>query len=115
MRANVERSGFSRPRKTARKAGRHAVGRRGRLAQLGERLPYKQEVTGSIPVPPIRRLWGDTRPPHCHQGCCRRARGRLLGGNGLHVEQSRYPQLRVILSKLTVTTPFALSAKCCTS
>src|SRR5262245_27735983 len=25
----------------------------GRLAQLGERLPYKQEVTGSIPVPPI--------------------------------------------------------------
>ena len=26
---------------------------RGRLAQLGERLPYKQEVTGSIPVPPI--------------------------------------------------------------
>src|SRR5213593_3623906 len=24
----------------------------GRLAQLGERLPYKQEVTGSIPVPP---------------------------------------------------------------
>ena len=28
---------------------------------------------------------------------------------------SRYPQVRVILSKLTVTTPFALSAKCCTS
>src|SRR5262249_263492 len=26
---------------------------RGRLAQLGERLPYKQEVTGSSPVPPI--------------------------------------------------------------
>jgi hypothetical protein len=25
----------------------------GRLAQLGERLPYKQEVTGSSPVPPI--------------------------------------------------------------
>jgi hypothetical protein len=27
---------------------------RGRLAQLGERLPYKQEVTGSIPVPPTQ-------------------------------------------------------------
>jgi hypothetical protein len=27
----------------------------GRLAQLGERLPYKQEVTGSSPVPPIPR------------------------------------------------------------
>jgi hypothetical protein len=27
--------------------------RRGRLAQLVERLPYKQEVTGSSPVPPI--------------------------------------------------------------
>jgi hypothetical protein len=25
----------------------------GRLAQLEERLPYKQEVTGSSPVPPI--------------------------------------------------------------
>ena len=25
----------------------------GRLAQLVERLPYKQEVTGSSPVPPI--------------------------------------------------------------
>ena len=28
----------------------------GRLAQLGERLPYKQEVTGSSPVPPIERF-----------------------------------------------------------
>jgi hypothetical protein len=27
----------------------------GRLAQLGERLPYKQEVGGSIPSPPTRR------------------------------------------------------------
>ncbi len=27
--------------------------RHGRLAQLGERLPYKQEVGGSIPSPPI--------------------------------------------------------------
>ena len=27
----------------------------GRLAQLGERLPYKQEVGGSIPSPPIGR------------------------------------------------------------
>ena len=31
---------------------------RGRLAQLVERLPYKQEVTGSSPVPPTaRRKW----------------------------------------------------------
>ena len=28
----------------------------GRLAQLGERLPYKQEVGGSIPSPPISRI-----------------------------------------------------------
>jgi hypothetical protein len=27
----------------------------GRLAQLGERLPYKQEVRGSIPRPPIEK------------------------------------------------------------
>src|ERR687888_1021448 len=27
----------------------------GRLAQLGERLPYKQEVGGSIPSPPTRQ------------------------------------------------------------
>jgi hypothetical protein len=26
----------------------------GRIAQLGERCPYKAEVTGSIPVPPTR-------------------------------------------------------------
>ena len=31
----------------------------GRLAQLGERLPYKQEVGGSIPSPPTRK----TRAP----------------------------------------------------
>lgn len=29
------------------------VGEHGRLAQLGERLPYKQDATGSIPVLPI--------------------------------------------------------------
>ena len=29
------------------------ISSRGRLAQLGERLPYKQEVAGSIPAPPI--------------------------------------------------------------
>ena len=28
----------------------------GRLAQLGEHLPYKQEVTGSSPVAPTTRL-----------------------------------------------------------
>jgi hypothetical protein len=31
------------------------LSRLGRLAQLGERLPYKQEVTGSSPVPPTFR------------------------------------------------------------
>src|SRR5438132_10029783 len=30
----------------------------GRLAQLGERLPYKQEVGGSIPSPPIAQPGG---------------------------------------------------------
>ena len=29
------------------------LSRLGRLAQLGERLPYKQEVGGSIPSPPM--------------------------------------------------------------
>jgi hypothetical protein len=33
--------------------------RRGRLAQLVERLPYKQEVGGSSPSPPIWRNSGD--------------------------------------------------------
>jgi hypothetical protein len=28
----------------------------GRLAQLGEHLPYKQEVAGSSPAPPIPRI-----------------------------------------------------------
>jgi hypothetical protein len=28
----------------------------GRLAQLGERLPYKQEVLGSSPGPPTHRV-----------------------------------------------------------
>src|SRR5262245_43560207 len=31
------------------------LGALGRLAQLGERLPYKREVTGSSPVPHIRQ------------------------------------------------------------
>jgi hypothetical protein len=30
----------------------------GRIAQLGERCPYKAEVTGSIPVPPTRAKAG---------------------------------------------------------
>jgi ketosteroid isomerase-like protein len=34
----------------------------GRLAQLGERLPYKQEVTGSSPVPPIVAQPAKTEP-----------------------------------------------------
>ena len=29
----------------------------GRIAQLGERCPYKAEVTGSIPVPPTTNGW----------------------------------------------------------
>ncbi len=31
----------------------------GRIAQLGERCPYKAEVTGSIPVPPTKRNTGN--------------------------------------------------------
>ena len=31
----------------------------GRLAQLGERLPYKQEVAGSSPAPPTKKGPGD--------------------------------------------------------
>ena len=50
---------------------------RGRLAQLGEHLPYKQGVTGSSPVPPMgtahfassgcaaARFTGETRFPPC--------------------------------------------------
>ena len=30
----------------------------GRIAQLGERCPYKAEVTGSIPVPPTKVVRG---------------------------------------------------------
>ena len=38
----------------------------GRLAQPPERLPYKQEVTGSIPVPPtiISRLQSPSQKTH---------------------------------------------------
>ena len=32
----------------------------GRIAQLGERCPYKAEVTGSIPVPPTIYLSSGT-------------------------------------------------------
>jgi hypothetical protein len=40
-----------------------SLGSFGRLAQLGERLPYKQEVTGSSPVPPIAQPSRFTVPP----------------------------------------------------
>ena len=45
----------------------------GRLAQLGEHLPYKQRVTGSSPVPPtITFIYGPVvqlvRMPACHAG-----------------------------------------------
>ena len=33
----------------------------GRLAQLGERLPYKQEVGGSIPSPPMLTTYRNRR------------------------------------------------------
>ena len=45
--------------------GQATLSRLGRLAQLGERLPYKQEVGGSIPSPPMatqQALRGST----CH-------------------------------------------------
>ena len=31
-------------------------GEHGSLAQLGERLPYKQDVTGSSPVTPTKKI-----------------------------------------------------------
>jgi hypothetical protein len=37
---------------------------RGRLAQLVERLPYKQEVTGSSPVPPTHEPAGNRPVSH---------------------------------------------------
>ena len=40
----------------------------GRLAQLGEHLPYKQGVTGSIPVASIGRMVQLVRTPACHAG-----------------------------------------------
>ena len=40
----TRRNGLGTLRKLVRKFGR--------IAQLGERCPYKAEVTGSIPVPP---------------------------------------------------------------
>ncbi len=47
---------------------------KGRIAQLGERRPYKPKVTGSIPVPPTKWCYQDgavvqlVRTPACHAG-----------------------------------------------
>ena len=46
----------------------------GRLAQLVERLPYKQEVTGSSPVPPIAELPADAAVRFPHGRLCLPAR-----------------------------------------
>ena len=43
----------------------------GGLAQLGERLPYKQKVTGSSPVSSTKYEWSDgvgVIAPACHAG-----------------------------------------------
>ena len=37
------------------------LGNLGRIAQLGERFPYKEEVTGSSPVSPIRCVKASAR------------------------------------------------------
>jgi hypothetical protein len=44
---------------------------RGRLAQLGERLPYKQEVAGSSPAPPTEEPAGKRRVPLYAAFACR--------------------------------------------
>ncbi len=55
----------------------------GRLAQLGEHLPYKQGVTGSSPVAPIA-YFGPVvqmvRMPACH-----------AGGRGFEAHPGRFP------------------------
>src|SRR6187431_334944 len=87
----------------------------GRLAQLGERLPYKQEVGGSIPSPPMLTIcrnrsshatsvaaadmaaaaatapslagaWGE--PPH-QRSVVSSEPGLLVPGLGLHAEHER--------------------------
>ena len=40
----------------------------GGLAQLGEHLPYKQRVSGSIPLTPIGLVVQLVRMPACHAG-----------------------------------------------
>jgi hypothetical protein len=56
-----------RPGRRGLPAGLSTIPPAGRLAQLVERLPYKQEVTGSSPVPPIGDLQGFSGiPPQPH-------------------------------------------------
>src|ERR671937_1572629 len=47
-----------------------SLGERGRLAQLGERLPYKQEVAGSSPAPPIGSSTDRLRTAVAAAGAC---------------------------------------------
>jgi hypothetical protein len=51
--SRAHRSGLRAAQLSAMDVARYVSGR---LAQLGERLPYKQEVAGSIPAPPTRRI-----------------------------------------------------------
>jgi hypothetical protein len=52
----------------------------GRLAQLGERLPYKQEVGGSIPSPPIAE-YGLFKPFLADTDTCLKPRSERLASN----------------------------------
>jgi hypothetical protein len=52
----------------ARKAAWDRFRPAGRLAQLGERLPYKQEVGGSIPSPPMALQASGRAGPRRRQG-----------------------------------------------
>ena len=68
----------------------------GSIAQLGEHLPYKQEVTGSSPVVPTKHgpVVQSVSTPACHAGGRRfeSVRGRHKVAN-LRIEEEFLPHM----------------------